>query len=80
MVRAIKPSQIGRFHGSEPDSCLEKMNARAVPIRAIEMFSPSANASSFPLNHLTIILETTTMLVSAPGRRGNIQCHHFKGR
>ena len=41
-------------------------NANAVPRRAVAISRPIANAISFPLNHLTMILETVIPAVSTP--------------
>ena len=40
--------------------------AKVVPIRAVAISSPIANAISLPLNHLTIILETVIPAISTP--------------
>ena len=40
--------------------------ARVVPIRAVAISSPMANAISLPLNHFTIILETVIPAISTP--------------
>ncbi len=44
------------------DNC----KAAKVPSLPKPTFKPNARARSFPLNHLTRILLTTTILVSAP--------------
>ena len=41
-------------------------HARVVPIRAVAISSPIANAISLPLNHFTIILETVIPAISTP--------------
>ena len=40
--------------------------ASIVPIRAVAISSPIANAISLPLNHFTIILETVIPAISTP--------------
>jgi hypothetical protein len=66
MHRRLAPNHIALFQGVELAREAENIKARAVPSLAIAILVPNANASSFPLNHLTTILVITTILVSAP--------------
>src|SRR5690554_2093891 len=69
MQRPIKATKRGRETSTNPVTLamgMENPNAMAVPIRAMATCMPMAIASSFPLNHFTMIFDAVIPVTSTP--------------